>query len=238
MDRRDLLEELVSRIASVRCDHPVRVAIDGIDASGKTTLADDLVAPLRLLGRTVIRGSIDRFHNPVEIRRRRGDASPEGYFRDSFDYTGLVQALLEPLGPDGTRCYRIGIFDYRSDSPLDAPLEQAAPDAVLLFDGVFLLRPELRERWDFSIFVRVDFEVALERAEERDLELFGGISNVRFRYEQRYVPGQRLYLSEVQPESWASVVVDNNDLAHPRIEHAAWRALAADRAMAGSDRSG
>ena len=92
---------------------------------------------------------------------------------------------------------------------------------MLLFDGVFLLRPELRERWDFSIFVRVDFEVAMKRAEERDLEMFVGIAKVRLRSEQVFVPGQRLYLSEVQPERWASVVVDNNDPAHPRIAHVA-----------------
>jgi uridine kinase len=100
-----------------------------------------------------------------------------------------------------------------------APLEEAAPDAVLLFDGVFLLRPELRDHWDFSIFLRADFEVTVKRAEERDLELFGSISDVRSRYEDRYVPGQRLYLSEVQPEGWASIVINNNDPAEPHIEN-------------------
>jgi hypothetical protein len=40
----------------------VRVAIDGVDGVGKTTLADELVAPLQLLGRDVIRASIDGFH--------------------------------------------------------------------------------------------------------------------------------------------------------------------------------
>ncbi len=221
MERGELLNVLVWRIASIRLDHPVRVAIDGVDASGKTTLADDLVAPLQRLGRSVIRGTIDRFHNPETIRRRRGDTSPKGYFRDSFNYTGLVEALLRPLGPGGTRRYRRAIFDLRSDSPVDAPLEEATPDAVLVFDGVFLLRPEVREHWDFSIFVLADFEVTVKRAEERDVELFGGTSNVRFRYEQRYVPGQGLYLSEAQPERWASVVIDNNNRAHPRVVHTA-----------------
>ena len=215
MDRGELLDELVSRIASVRRDHPVRVAIDGVDASGKTILADELVAPLQGTGRSVIRGSIDGFHNPAVTRKRRGVMSPEGYFRDSFDYASLVRALLGPLGPGGTRRYRRAIFDFRSDSPVEVPLEEAAPDAVLLFDGVFLLRPELREHWDFSVFVRADFEIAVKRAEERDLELFGDISNLRLHYRQRYVPGQRLYLSEAQPERWASVVIDNNDPAQP-----------------------
>ena len=143
--------------------------------------------------------------------------SPEGYFADSFDYAGLGRALLEPMGPGGTRRFRRAIFDHRSDGPVEDPVEQVAPDAVLLFDGVFLLRPELRKYWDFSIFLRADFEVTMKRAEERDLELYGSVAKVRLRYEQRYVPGQRLYLSEVQPEGRASVVIDNNDLTQPFI---------------------
>jgi uridine kinase len=221
MNRAELIIELASRIAVIRRNHPVRVAIDGVDASGKTTLADELVVPIQGMGRSVIRGSIDRFHHPATIRRRRGELSPEGYFRDSFNHTGLVTALLEPLGPNGVRRYRRAIFDFRSDSPVDAPLQEAARDAVLLFDGVFLLRPELREYWDFSIFVRADFAVTIKRGERRDSNLFGGMSNARLRYEQRYVPGQRLYLSEVDPERWASVVIDNNDPAQPCIAHAA-----------------
>jgi uridine kinase len=217
MNRGELLDDLSSRISSVCRDHPVRVAVDGVDASGKTTLADELVAPLRRIGRSVIRASIDRFHNPAAVRHRRGPASAEGYYRDSFNYAALIGAVLQSLGPGGTRRYRRAVFDFRADSPVDAPLEEAPLDAVLLFDGVFLLRPELREHWDFSIFVHADFEVAVRRAEERDLALFGGTSNVRRRYEQRYVPGQRLYLSEVQPHRWASVVIDNNDPAHPRL---------------------
>jgi hypothetical protein len=32
-----------------------------------------------------------------------------------------------------------------------------------------------------------------------------------------YVPGQRLFLTEEHPELHASVVVDNNDVVHPRL---------------------
>ena len=221
MDREELLTQLAAQIADVRCDHPARVAIDGVDASGKTTLADELVLPLQSLGRSVIRGSIDRFHHPKATRLRRGATSPEGYFRDSFNYPVLTRVLLEPLGPGGTFCHRRAIFDDRSDEPVDAPLERAAPDSVVLFDGVFLLCPELREYWDFSIFVRADFEVTMKRAEKRDLELFGSVAKLRRRYEQRYVPGQKLYISEVPPERCASVVIDNNDPAHPSAVHPA-----------------
>jgi uridine kinase len=217
MTRQELVAALADRIAHVKRSHPIRVAVDGVDAAGKTTLADELVSPLERVGRVVIRASIDGFHNPAAVRYQRGRFSPEGYFRDSFNHTRLIEVLLAPLGPGGDLRHRRAIFEFRLDRPVEASLEEASPGAVLLFDGVFLLRPELRPYWDFSVFVRADFEVTVPRAEARDHHLFGSTEQVRQRYAERYVPGQQQYLAEAQPERYASVVVDNNDAAHPRL---------------------
>ena len=138
MWRQQAIEDIALRITAVKRPHPVRVAIDGVDAAGKTTLADELVAVIRSLGRDVIRASIDGFHNPSAIRRSRGPLSPEGYFHDSFNYPALIDSLLEPLGPGGSRAFRRAIFDFRTDAPVETPVEHAAPDAILLLDGVFL----------------------------------------------------------------------------------------------------
>lgn len=217
MTRQELLVALADRVAAVRLPHPVRVAIDGLDAAGKTTLADALATAVAQFGRPVIRASVDGFHNPAAVRRRRAPLSPQGYFYDSFNYAALLNSLLEPLGPHGSREFRRAVFDFRTDEAVDSPLERAAPNAVLLLDGVFLLRPELRAHFDLSIFVRADFGVIVARAERRDLDLFGSAREVRRRYARRYVPGQRLYLSSADPERWASIVIDNNDPEHPEI---------------------
>ena len=217
-ERRELLRSLAASIVSISRPHPVRVAIDGVDAAGKTTLADELAPLIEALGRPVIRASVDGFHNPAAVRRRRGAASPEGYFEDSFNYEALREVLLRPLGPGGSRVFKRAVFDFRSDLPVDARSEQVADDAILLLDGVFLLRPELREYFDSSVFVRADFDVTLARAERRDVDLFGSSEEVRRRYTERYIPGQRIYLATVQPERWASIVVDNNDPRRPSIQ--------------------
>ncbi|MFH9293896.1 hypothetical protein [Streptomyces sp. NPDC017520] len=44
---------------------------------------------------------------------------------------------------------------------------------MLLFDGVFLLRPELVDRWDLSIFMSATFERTLDRARTRGEALAG-----------------------------------------------------------------
>jgi uridine kinase len=218
MERQELIHQIASQIAAIARPHPVRVAIDGVDAAGKTTFGDELAPVLATRGRPVIRASIDGFHNPGAFRRRRGALSPEGYFHDSFNYPALVEALLQPLGPGGSLAFRRAVFDFRTDAIVHAPHEHAEPNAILLLDGVFLLRPELRGHFDFSIFLRADFSVTVARAERRDIGLLGSVGEVRRRYRERYVPGQELYLSSVKPEQWASVVIDNNDPLRPAIE--------------------
>jgi uridine kinase len=78
-------------------------------------------------GVPVIRASIDGFHYPRHIRYRRGRRSPEGYFRDSFNYEALTTDLLHPLGPGGSLRYRRAVFDYRADAVVEAAAETAPP---------------------------------------------------------------------------------------------------------------
>ena len=47
------------------------------------------------------------------------------------------------------------------------------------------------------------------------------VEGFRRSYDERYVPGQRLYLSEIDPERRATVVVDSNDLERPVFEEVA-----------------
>jgi uridine kinase len=217
MKRSQLLDYLTGRIIETKRPHPVRVALDGPDAAGKTTLAQELVAPLQARGRPVIRASIDGFHNPARIRHARGLTSPEGYYHDSFNYPMLVESLLAPLGPGGSRRYRAGVFDYRTDSAVPMESHLAEENAILLFDGVFLLRPEVAASWDFTVFVDASFEVTLARAQERDAVYLGSREEVRRRYGQRYIPGQKLYFAECRPEERAQVVIDNSDPSKPVI---------------------
>ena len=87
--RQQMVACVAAQIVGVRLPHCVRVAIDGVDAAGKTMFAEELADAVLRLGRPVIRASIDGFHNPRAIRRRRGSPSPEGYFEDSFNYPAL-----------------------------------------------------------------------------------------------------------------------------------------------------
>jgi uridine kinase len=220
MTRSAIIEVLAETIDSVRTLHPLRVAIDGVDGAGKTQLANELVAPLENIGRSVIRASIDGFHNPSHMRYKRGVNSPDGYYLDSFQNDALLDEFLIPLGPGGSRNYRSKIYDIRSETHIMKPLKEAPRDAVLLFDGIFLLRPKLINHWDYKIFVEVDFERSVERALSRDICNSGGeieMSMLRNRYKERYVPGQKMYLKEVNPDRKADLVFENTSLENPKL---------------------
>jgi hypothetical protein len=70
--RSEVLRDLAISLIDLQRDHPLRVAVDGITASGKTTLADELFAELTGQGRPVIRIRMDDFHHQREHRYRKG----------------------------------------------------------------------------------------------------------------------------------------------------------------------
>src|SRR5689334_3419655 len=119
MNRHNVLDLVGQQITARLGGHPFRVAIDGIDAAGKTTFADALADILRLQGYGVILASIDGFHNPSDIRSRRGKLSPEGYYEDSFNYPALKELLLGPLGPNGSLYYQSKLFNFHTDATVE-----------------------------------------------------------------------------------------------------------------------
>ncbi|MBD7920003.1 uridine kinase [Cellulomonas sp. Sa3CUA2] len=206
----DGFEELVSRmLEAVPAGRRALVAVDGSGASGKTTLTARLAARVR--DRPVVVLHADDFFHPSAHRHARGRFSPEGFWRDAYDYASLVDLALAPLHPDADGRYVPASFDRVADRTVLAPARQAADDALVLVDGTFLHRDELRGRWDWSLYLHVPFDVAARRMVERD-----GVDPDPARGPlARYAGAQRLYLAAAEPWRRASLVVDTT--AEPRI---------------------
>ncbi len=210
-----MLGELAARLNAQPARPVLRMAVDGVDGAGKTTFADELAASLRSLGREVIRASVDGFHSLRAVRYRMGRDSPEGFYRDSYDYARLRRALLDPLGPGGSLRYQTAVFDVDTDQPVSQTELTAWPGSILIVDGLFLHRPELGGVWNDSVFLRVDFAVSVPRGAARGPGF--GLPDPQAQSNWRYIGGNRLYFREADPERWAGVVLDNNDLNAPFI---------------------
>jgi len=217
--REDTLAELVRAILAVDRPHPVRVAVDGCTAAGKTTLADELAAVLRVhTRRKVIRAGIDYFKKHLDLRTAYPRDSPESYYLDYWDYPAVLEQLLIPLGPGGDRRYRTAVMDLPGRTAIAGPVEVATGDAVLIADGAFLLRPELDAHWDLRIFVDVSFAEVFRRGVARDRVFLGPAAEARYR--GKYIPGEQRYLDEVRPQDHADLVVGNENPAAPVLS---WR---------------
>jgi uridine kinase len=221
--RRAVLRRVADRIVEhvLRDDRMAVVGIDGIDGAGKSTFADELAGELRRRGVATDRASIDSFHRPRAERWAAGRTSPIGFYRDSHDLDQLHSRLLDPLTDH--RPYVTGVFDEPTDRRIDIRWHDPVAGGVMVFDGIFLHRPELAGAWDLSVWLD---GIARVRARRTEIALDGcpddpALRLVHFvgwwaRFD-RYVTGQRIYLDEVDPASLADLVIDNNDFARPAI---------------------
>ncbi len=213
----DKIDKVVRRIAdhlaARRPGHPLRVAVDGITAAGKTTLARELAEALRAQGRPAIHLSMDGFHHPRAHRHRQGRDSALGYYQDAYDFDAFARLVLTPLGSGGDHRYRTAVLDLRTDQPLHDDPVQAPRDAALIVDGSFLQR-ELTGLWDQVVFVDTAFDVARERGTRRDTELLGGLEQARRAFDRRYHAASRMYLDQIDPAARADIVLDNDDVNH------------------------
>jgi uridine kinase len=113
-----------------------------------------------------------------------------------------------------------GYYRDSVDEPRLADAVRAAGSPAVV-DGVFLQVPVLRRLFTCVVYLRVSEAESVRRALARDVAIFGSPEEVTRRYRHRYLPGQRLYRAEVDPESLADVLVDNEDVRGPRVVR--WR---------------
>lgn len=189
------------------------IAVDGVDGSGKTTFAGALAEQLQNRGFACVVIHADDFLNLRSVRHRQGKDSPEGFWQDSYDYQALQHWAIDPFRAGGDGRFSSRATDVRQDRYLDVETFQAAPGTVAIIEGMFLHRDELREMWDFSVFLHAPFSVTAVRMAVRD----GSSADPEHPSMRRYVEGQRLYFAHCEPSRRASVVVDNTWPELPRL---------------------
>lgn len=145
------LRELAGEVLAASPRGRIIVAVDGGD--GTAPFADDLAAVFSEAGLDIFRASVSAFHRSRADRTRLGPETPESYYRGSYDYVTLRRVLLDPFRLAGSTGFQTAAFDEERDAPVESRWETAGPDAVLVLDGEFLLRPELRGEWNSSMLL-------------------------------------------------------------------------------------
>ncbi|RYZ31595.1 MAG: hypothetical protein EOP01_03045 [Propionibacteriaceae bacterium] len=154
------------------------VGIDGLGASGKTTLAATVAAALP--GAVVVH--VDDFARP----------SVETWERDRF-----VAQVLEPLVAG--RPARYERWDWASDASLG--WVDVAPGLPVVVEGVSSTDVRLGVPWDVTLWVDAPDEVRLARALARDGEA------MREQWVERWRPAEEAYEAAQRPQERVDAVV-------------------------------
>jgi hypothetical protein len=176
------------------------VAIDGPAAADPGTLADALVAPLRLGGRPAVRVDTADFLRPASLRFELGRTNPDSFYAGWFDESALAREVLTPAGPGGSGKILTKFWNAEIDRAAREPYHPLPPGAVVLVSGPLLLGGGL----DFDLTVHLALSpAALRRRTPPDQEWT--------------LPALDRYADEVSPALFADVVVRLDDPRRPAV---------------------
>ncbi|MGW7481860.1 uridine kinase [Nonomuraea muscovyensis] len=195
-----LVRELAERIDARPRTGRVRVAVDGAPPSRPGWLADELVGPLKLRGRPVVRVSAADFLRPASLRLEYGRTDPEAFY-DWLDVGGLRREVLDPLGPGGSGRVLPALWDSVADRAYRLPYRSLPEGGVLLLDGTLLLGRGLP--FDVSVHLWLS-EAALARGTGEE--------------ERWRLPAYARYEREARPGQSADVVVRADRPGHPALQ--------------------
>jgi hypothetical protein len=198
-----LVDDLAGRIAAAGRERRLRVAVDGPPPARPGELADALVAPLRVLGREVVRVSAGDFLRPASLRYEFGRHDADVYYDEWLDVGGLVREVLGPLEPGGSGEVLPSLWDSARDRATRARRRPLPPGGVVLLDGALLLGRGLP--LDLTVHLSLS-PAALARRTPPE--------------EAWTLPAYARYEAEVDPGRAADIAVRMEDPRHPAlIEH-------------------
>ena len=184
------------------------VAISGIDGSGKSTLASEMAELLEGRGLRPARITLDPWHTPWPMRYDAADPGRH-FYRHAFRFDELFARLIAPLRERRSVTLTLDLIRLVDDAWVPHTYDFADVDVILL-EGIFLLRRDLRGRYDLAFWVECSFETALARALARNQE---GQSEARLRddYARIYFAAQRHHIALDAPAEAADGVIWNGD---------------------------
>jgi len=188
LDFRAQISAVALRISEL-IEVPKFVAIDGMSAAGKSTFARALAE--RVGESELIRG--DDFGRAMSDEARIALSPREGFVRD-FDWQRLRAEVLVPLKARKVAGYRR--YDWHACRLGD--FAEALPSDVVIAEGVYMSRPELRDLFDLVVWIETPQPLRDERQALRE----GSAAWV-----EHWHHAESYYVETLHPSETADIVV-------------------------------
>lgn len=170
-------------------DKPCIIAVEGMCGSGKSYLAE-------LLSNTYDCNvfHMDDYFLPLEMKTAERLAEPGG----NVHYERFKEEVLEPLRTNQTVIYRpylCGVWKY--DEP-----RTISPKKISIIEGSYCMHPTLRESYDLTVFLEVDYNEQLQRIAQRNGE------NSLQQFVDRWIPLENLYFNQLDIKNLCDINLD------------------------------
>jgi hypothetical protein len=166
-------------------------------------LADDVAAALREGAVPVARVRAGDFLRARSLRLEYGRDDPLAFHDLWYDVAALRREVLDPLGPGGGGRWLPRLRDPDTDRPARVPAREAAPGTVLVLDGRFLLRDDVRDALDVVVHLDVSPAARARRLPADEAPRVG--------------PAWDRYLAETAPAGRADLVVRHDHPDRPAV---------------------
>lgn len=201
------MKELLQRIMTKwNKEKTFTIGIDGLGGAGKTTIVNSLKLQLQNKNYNAVILHIDDFIYPKNIRYNKSKEEWDCYYNIQWRYDYLINEILMPIKEEIEIDKEIEIYDKDNDI---YTLEQIKipQGSILLLEGIFLQRKEIRGCFDYVIYLDVPREARLNRVINRD-KYMGSSEDIKLKYERRYFPAEDKYIEEYWPIQNADYVLN------------------------------
>ncbi len=182
----DVLKESIRELMKER-SHVV-VAIDGMAAAGKSTLAAKLANEL---GGEIVH--MDDFFLPMELRtlERMKEAGGNVHYERFSEEVADAVKRKKPFDYGVFNCSEMMITGSR----------HIENNGLLIVEGAYCLRPEFSDLYDFKIFMKIDENTQMERIIKRN-----GIRKAKA-FKEKWIPMEARYFRSMNIEKTADFVI-------------------------------
>lgn len=183
------------------------IGICGGSGSGKTTLLNRLYSEYKEIQPSVF--SMDNYYRPIEQQLVDSNGEINFDLPTALDEEKLVSDLQRLVNGE-----EIVVKEYHFNSPPDKHiLITIKPSDIIIVEGLFLFYYEkVRELLDYSVFIRVDPKVQLDRRLYRDQETRGYSRDaILYQWENHVIPCFDNYLLPYKKD--ADFIFRNDDNA-------------------------
>ncbi|WP_257209011.1 uridine kinase [Bacillus sp. AFS031507] len=186
-------EQLVSSINSIpQKQQTLLIGIDGCGGSGKSTLANKLKDEFSNV--TVVH--MDDFYLPSsQLIKTHPEKKNIGA---DFDWKRVLNQVLEPISQNREGRYQR--YDWETDDI--AEWHTVPIGGIVIIEGVYSIRNELANKYDFTIWVDCPREIRLSRGLERDGE------EARFIWENNWMISEDIYVENQKPFERVDLIVN------------------------------